>query len=265
MTWCRHRPGGGAWTSPQFNFPHWLLTVLMVTGGTSQSADAGGAARVHGPDRDNLGVMSLGSTDWSDRVPARAPAPLPDGARFEERTYANEAGSRAYKLYVPSGYTGQPLPLVVMLHGCTQSPDDFAAGTQMNELAEEQTFLVAYPAQPQSANMSKCWNWFNAGDQQRDRGEPSLIAGITRQIMRDFPSIRGASLSPVSRPVAPRPPSWVRLTRTSMRPSACIPDWPAGRPGICPPPSPPCGRVGCQSLQVRRRPSRGRSDHRVPR
>src|SRR4051812_7777020 len=116
----------------------------------------------------------------------RAPIVLPDGAQFGEHVYANQAGSRAYKLYVPSGYNEQPLPLVVMLHGCTQSPDDFAAGTRMNDLAEEGTFLVAYPAQAQSANVSKCWNWFSPADQQRDKGEPSLLAGITGQVMRDF-------------------------------------------------------------------------------
>lgn len=115
---------------------------------------------------------------------------VPEGARFEERTFSNAAGSRTYKVYVPSGYAGQALPLVVMLHGCTQNPDDFAAGTRMNELAEERTFLVAYPGQPQSANMQKCWNWFNAGDQQRDRGEPSIIAGIALAVVKEFSADR---------------------------------------------------------------------------
>jgi poly(hydroxyalkanoate) depolymerase family esterase len=124
------------------------------------------------------------------RVIKRAPlAPsdiVPEGARFVEGTYSNSAGSRAYRLFIPSGYQGQPLPLVVMLHGCTQSPDDFTAGTRMNFIAEEQACLVVYPAQRREANQAKCWNWFRTADQQRGKGEPSLIAGITRQVMRDY-------------------------------------------------------------------------------
>jgi poly(hydroxyalkanoate) depolymerase family esterase len=120
------------------------------------------------------------------RAPLSMPDIVPEGARFTEGTYSNPAGKRAYKLFVPSRYHGQPLPLVVMLHGCTQSPDDFAAGTRMNFIAEERTCLVVYPAQRSEANQAKCWNWFRTADQQRGSGEPSLIAGITRQIMRDY-------------------------------------------------------------------------------
>lgn len=120
------------------------------------------------------------------RAPLSTPDIVPEGTRFIESTYSNAAGSRTYRLFIPSRYREQPLPLVVMLHGCTQSPDDFAAGTRMNVLAEEQNCLVAYPAQPSQANQAKCWNWFRKGDQQRGRGEPSLIAGITRQIMDEY-------------------------------------------------------------------------------
>jgi poly(hydroxyalkanoate) depolymerase family esterase len=119
-------------------------------------------------------------------APASVTDIVPEGAKFTEGVYGNPAGSRTYKLFVPSGYHGQPLPLVVMLHGCTQSPDDFAAGTRMNFVAEEENCLVVYPAQRNDANPSKCWNWFRAADQRRDEGEPSLIAGITRQVMQDY-------------------------------------------------------------------------------
>jgi poly(hydroxyalkanoate) depolymerase family esterase len=120
------------------------------------------------------------------RAPPSTSDIAPNGRRMTQGTFSNGAGSRTYKLFIPSRYQGQPLPLVVMLHGCTQSPDDFAAGTRMNFLAEEQSCFVAYPEQPSGANQAKCWNWFRTSDQQRGGGEPSLIAGITGRIMRDY-------------------------------------------------------------------------------
>ncbi len=105
---------------------------------------------------------------------------------FTAFDFANEAGARSYKLFVPSAYASKPMPLVIMLHGCTQNPDDFALGTKMNVLAQEQGFLVAYPLQPQSAHMTKCWNWYRPEDQKRGHGEPAIIAGITKQIAKDF-------------------------------------------------------------------------------
>ncbi len=113
------------------------------------------------------------------------PAPeVPEGASFTTATYANAAGSRQYRLYVPVNRNEDHPALIVMLHGCTQTPDDFAAGTRMNALAEEHGFLVAYPAQTSRANMRQCWNWFRPEDQRRGGGEPSLIAGITEEIIR---------------------------------------------------------------------------------
>lgn len=105
------------------------------------------------------------------------------GTQFSEHTYSGSAGVRRYKLFIPSAYRGQPLPLIVMLHGCTQTPDDFAVGTRMNALAEKGACVVVYPEQAQSANVSKCWNWFKPGDQRRDQGEPAIIAGLVRELL----------------------------------------------------------------------------------
>lgn len=98
-------------------------------------------------------------------------------------TACNVSGCRNYKLWVPTNYSGStPVPLVMMLHGCTQNPDDFAAGTQMNTLADANTFLVVYPEQPSSANASNCWNWFEVAHQSRGAGEPAILALIVQQI-----------------------------------------------------------------------------------
>lgn len=103
---------------------------------------------------------------------------------FVTREFGNHAGKLAYKLYVPTEIPDSPMPMVVMLHGCTQSAEDFAVGTGMNRLADQHGFLVVYPEQASHANVSKCWNWFKAQDQVRDSGEPSMIAGIARDVAR---------------------------------------------------------------------------------
>ncbi|CAB3791158.1 hypothetical protein LMG28614_03237 [Paraburkholderia ultramafica] len=124
------------------------------------------------------------------RPNSHAPAPYTFDAEtpgtFSTHTFSNSAGQRQYKLYVPAVYNNEPVPLIVMLHGCTQNADDFAAGTRMNEMAERHGFIVVYPNQSQAANRSTCWNWFKPADQQRDHGEPSLIAGITREVMTRY-------------------------------------------------------------------------------
>jgi poly(hydroxyalkanoate) depolymerase family esterase len=116
----------------------------------------------------------------------KTPPPVAAGAQFLTRSFSCDAGTRMYKLYIPVSAHERPRGLVVMLHGCTQDPDDFATGTNMNVLADTHGLLVAYPAQPRSANGSCCWNWFNPQDQMRDAGEPSILAGIARAVASDY-------------------------------------------------------------------------------
>ncbi|MBA3593969.1 MAG: PHB depolymerase family esterase [Polaromonas sp.] len=117
-----------------------------------------------------------------DETAARGPG---DQGSFISGSHTQSARTLRYKLFVPPCQAGKPLPLVVMLHGCTQNPDDFAVGTGMNALAHEQGFYVLYPEQAQDANPQRCWNWFKHNHQQRGSGEPAVIAGMTQAVMKD--------------------------------------------------------------------------------
>ncbi|NEU10657.1 PHB depolymerase family esterase [Methylobacterium sp. BTF04] len=127
-----------------------------------------------------LGTKAFRGTGFAR--PSGRPVATEGGGAFVDGAFANDQGARDYKLFIPSE-AGPDRPLVVMLHGCSQSPDDFAAGTAMNALAEAQGFFVVYPGQSGRANGQRCWNWFQPGDQGRDSGEAGIIAGLTRKVM----------------------------------------------------------------------------------
>jgi poly(hydroxyalkanoate) depolymerase family esterase len=112
-----------------------------------------------------------------------APHTAQGAGAFIAGRFSDARMQREYKLYVPPQAGERPLPLLLMLHGCTQDPDDFAAGTRMNEAARAQGCFVLYPAQSQQANPQRCWNWFKHSHQQRGRGEPALLAAMTRDMI----------------------------------------------------------------------------------
>lgn len=206
----QHQEGGGApvlqrlaaasktaanpMNNPAFQHSMAEATRLMRSGNLQAATAAiqaalGGAAVPAGAD--DLNVIDVEAHEVGRAAPAKKqPEPTvkpgPTGQFITGSHTEGTAGSREYKLYIPPASFAEPLPLVVMLHGCTQNPDDFAAGTQMNEAALKRGFYVLYPAQAQHANASRCWNWFKHNHQKRGRGEPALLAGMTRDVMARY-------------------------------------------------------------------------------
>lgn len=101
--------------------------------------------------------------------------------------FSNQAGTRDYELYGPTGNAPSRRPLLVMLHGCLQAPNEFAAATRMDRHAAARRWFVLYPAQSRAANASLCWNWLQAGHQRRDAGELAILAGMTEDVLRRRP------------------------------------------------------------------------------
>ncbi|WP_020558383.1 extracellular catalytic domain type 1 short-chain-length polyhydroxyalkanoate depolymerase [Thiofilum flexile] len=174
----------GQWGEATQSLQRALGTKTTARSQTEQSATPDETPPSESPS--NLGALGSLFKAFQDSFKPVPPPPIPSQAQFITKTFSNEYGSRDYKLYIPSSYKTKALPLVVMLHGCTQSSDDFANGTQMNALAEQYQLLIAYPEQSAQANVQRCWNWFKPQDQTHNQGEPSLIAGITQAIMADY-------------------------------------------------------------------------------
>jgi poly(hydroxyalkanoate) depolymerase family esterase len=169
---------------PVSGLPIKLLAKSAPFGDVKETAGALPQAALHGG-LDRIDLTVTGLPGGRRRGWPIASDMAPTAGRFVAGSFSNEAGTRTYKLYIPSRHS-EPRPLIVMLHGCLQTADDFSAGTRMNFAAEESSCFVVYPEQPAAANASKCWNWFKQSDQRRGRGEPALIAGITRQVVNDY-------------------------------------------------------------------------------
>ena len=181
--------------NPAFQNSMAQATRLMQTGdlqaATAAIQAALGDAAMPASAGDDLNVIDIEAHEVDRAAPAQKPSeptvrPGPAGQFIIGSHTEGTAGSRDYKLFIPPASFTEPLPLVVMLHGCTQNPDDFAAGTSMNDAALKRGFYVLYPAQTQHANSSRCWNWFKHNHQKRGRGEPAVLAGMTKDVMAHY-------------------------------------------------------------------------------
>ncbi len=185
-------PDGGSWVTPGGG--GWVTPGGTGGNGAGGSGSAGGCS--------TLGGMALGSglpivlvvlalilrrrrgasgTLLGLALFLAAPRAFADGQFISD----NFAG-HDYKLYIPSSYANEPLPLVLMLHGCTQDPDSFSTGTQMNVVAEANNFFALYPDEPTSAQSLKCWQWFDSAHQQRGSGEPAALVSIIDHVAATY-------------------------------------------------------------------------------
>jgi poly(hydroxyalkanoate) depolymerase family esterase len=186
----------GATTSPRFEEATRLMRSGQLTAATASLQRTLGGAGLPGTGLPGAGLPGLGGSGLAGGMPGLGglpgmtgfpgglggvQAPTSGAGRSPGSVTRGAVGSLAYRLYVPTA-PQRPAPLLVMLHGGTQDADAFAASTGMDEVAEREGIVVVYPEQSRSANAMGYWNWFRPGDQERDRGEPAMIAAVTREV-----------------------------------------------------------------------------------
>ena len=166
-----------------------LIRNALIGGGSASRAQQATRARLTGQARRGLGdvlnLLKMRRNDFPTATARPRTQPSPEDPRFTSRSLTTGAGNLNYKLYIPAD-RDRELALVLMLHGCTQDPDDFARGTRMNHLADELGLVVAYPHQPRSANAQGCWNWFDRRHQSVGSGEPAKLAALAQALTAEF-------------------------------------------------------------------------------
>ncbi len=167
-----------------------LLPFRTFSPATTADTDASGAGKIKrrmGAVIRRLRDMPTLATGPATRAGGgQMPPRIPSEAQYLTRRHRSAAGSRSFRLYLPASHPDRPKGLILMLHGCNQTPEDFAIGTHMNVLAEKHGLALAYPAQSKRQNRGACWNWFKPRHQMRGTGESAILAALTRKLMREF-------------------------------------------------------------------------------
>lgn len=190
--------------------------------------------------------------------------PQLSGIETDFLEYEGDGGTLEYRLFVPSGYEeGTPVPLVVLLHGCTQDPDTFAAGTRITDLAERETFLAALPKQSRASHFNRCRRWFEDKYTDRGRGEVAMIAGMTARSWSHIRSTGTGCSSGDSRPAGRWPSTLPSPTPTCSGRSASTRGCRTTRPTPRPRRAPSCGTASrtIPARRHRRRSIRGATTH----
>ncbi|NDP39298.1 MAG: prolyl oligopeptidase family serine peptidase [Rhodoferax sp.] len=137
-------------------------------------------------------AMSAGAQAVTQALRA-APRPLKASAKKSTRAAPGwrtgvtlgATGARRYRLYQPpSVRRNERLPLLVMLHGCSQDAKALAAISQMNRLADRQRFLVLYPEQDRLSNPQGCWNWFDTRTGRAQAEAAAIMAAIDQVCLK---------------------------------------------------------------------------------